>query len=335
MHWCTTKVGFMVSASIVITCYNLGSYLHEALQSALAQTYADFEVLLIDDGSTDPETVRIVDTLPVNPLLRVIRTANQGVARARNHAIAEARGKYFLPLDADDRIHPEYLAQAIAILELEADVGFVGCHYRVFGERRGEYRPAAYQLPELLVENVVPIASIVRRSCWEEVGGYCAELNSIEDWDLWIGILERGYRAVVLPEVLFEYRVRLGSNLSHMRDPALFEERMRLLYRRHAAIYHEHGFEVLAQKDRQFAQMHSFALWQEEQAKSWERVAQERSEMIQELQHNLEYRAGIRRWYARQYQRWSRIVAENPTRPAQLRALLQRSLAYIRRKLSI
>ena len=91
----------MPKVSIVITCYNLGEYLEEALSSALAQTYPDFEVLLVDDGSTDAQTIALLDRLPMHPRLRVMRTANQGVARARNCGISSAGGDYLLPLDAD------------------------------------------------------------------------------------------------------------------------------------------------------------------------------------------------------------------------------------------
>lgn len=221
------------SASIIITCYNLGAFLEEALQSALAQQHTDFEVVLIDDGSTDPQTLALLDSLPPHPRLRVLRTANQGVARARNHAISAAHGRYLLPLDADDRIHPSYLAQATAILDAHPAVGFVGCHYRIFGEWQGQTMPTSYRLPDMLIENAVPIASVYRRECWEAVGGYCPELNSIEDWDLWLGMLGKGYQGVVLPQFLFEYRIRPGSNLSHMRQATIYRARMQLLYQRH------------------------------------------------------------------------------------------------------
>jgi len=263
----------MPTVSVIVTCYNLGIYLPEALESALGQTYPHIEVVLVDDGSTDLATIAMLDTLPAHPRLRMLRTPNQGVARARNYGIEHSTGMYILPLDADDRILPTYVEQAVAILDQQPDVGFVGCHYRIFGERTGECRPPAYQLPDMLVENVVPIASVYRRECWQAVGGYCPELNSIEDWDLWIGILERSYEGVVLPEIFFEYRVRPNSNLSHIRNPDVYEGRMRLLYQRHELLYTQHQFDVLALKDRQFAQMHSYAMWQEQQAKNWEQVA--------------------------------------------------------------
>jgi glycosyltransferase involved in cell wall biosynthesis len=292
--------------SIVITCYNLGAYLREALDSALAQTYPNTEVVLVDDGSTDPATIAALDALAPHPRLRVIRTANQGVARARNHGFSQARGEYILPLDADDRILPEYVARAAAVLDSDPRVGFVGCHYRMFGDREGEYRPAQYALPDMLVENVVPIASVMRRRCWEEAGGYCAELNSIEDWDLWIGILERGYTGHLIPEIFFEYRIRPNSNISAIRDEQTMQRRMSLLYQRHLDLYTTHLFDVLLAKDRVFSQLHSYAMWQEQQAKNWERETR----LLQSMASSS---ARTTVWWERQRVRWRRISAEHPT----------------------
>lgn len=327
------KESHISKATIIITCYNLGTYLAEALESALSQTYPGTEVLLIDDGSTDPDTIAALDSLAPHPQLQVLRTPNQGVARARNYGITQASGDYILPLDADDRILPTYLAQAVAILDGQQDVGFVGCHYRIFGERISETRPTAYQLPDMLVENVVPIASVYRRRCWEETGGYCAELNSIEDWDLWIGILERGYRGIALPEILFEYRVRPNSNLSHIRDPKLYEERMRLLYRRHEVLYNQHRFEVLALKDRQFAHMHSYAMWQEQQAKHWEHEAQALRAQQEAFQRDMGWFVRAHEWYFYQTQRWTRIKASHPTVIGRTKFILTKLLGYAQRYL--
>jgi glycosyltransferase involved in cell wall biosynthesis len=313
----------MPRASIVITCYNLGAFLEEALSSALAQTYNDFEVLLIDDGSTDPATLALLDRLPTHPRLRVLRTANQGVARARNTAIKAASGEYILPLDADDRILPEYLAHAVPILDQQPEVGFVGCHYRTFGERQDEYTPEQYCLPDLLVENVVPIASVFRRSCWDKIGGYCPELNSIEDWDLWIGMLEAGYQGKVLQQIHFEYRIRPNSNLSHIQQPQVYQQRMQLLYQRHRKIYDLHMYGVLLAKDVQFAKLLSYARWLEQQWHTWEGIAQQRLEVIDTLQPGLAAELRRRAWWRRQVERFRRIKAENPPGLPRLMALVQ------------
>src|SRR4051794_31418414 len=134
----------MPKISIVITCYNIGAFLEEALQSALAQTYPDFEVIVVDDGSTDNATLALLDRLPAQPRLRILRTPNKGVAHARNYGITKASGDYILPLDADDRILPSYLACAASVLDQQPEVGFVGCHFSTFGEQQMKYEPNHY-----------------------------------------------------------------------------------------------------------------------------------------------------------------------------------------------
>lgn len=323
----------MPKVSIVITCYNLGAYLEEALGSALSQTFSNHEVLLVDDGSTDPATVALLDRLPNHPRLRVLRTENQGVARARNYGIGQAEGDYILPLDADDRIGAEYLARAVPVLDASEEVGFVGCHYRIFGERQGECRPEHYRLPDLLVENVVPIASLFRRTCWELVGGYCPDLNSVEDWDLWIGILERGYRGVVLPQIHFEYRVRPNSNLSDIHQPELYQQRMQLLYRRHRSVYDRYRDEVLSLKDVQFARQNAYTHWLEQQRRSWEHVAEERLALLERYSRRAGRLERRRAWLEKQAARLRRIALENPTMLGRARALLLGTQRVARRRI--
>jgi hypothetical protein len=93
----------MPEVSVIIPCYNQGQYLHEAIDSVLAQTFTDLEIIVVDDGSTDPATREILDTLNrTNTWL--LRRKNGGLAAARNSGISTASGRYILPLDCDDRI---------------------------------------------------------------------------------------------------------------------------------------------------------------------------------------------------------------------------------------
>jgi glycosyltransferase involved in cell wall biosynthesis len=315
----------MTQVSIVITCYNLGAYLEEALQSALAQTGADFEVVLVDDGSTDPATVALLDRLPAHPQLRVLRTANQGVARARNHGIAMATGDYILPLDADDRILPEYLAQAAPVLDQRPEVGFVGCHYRTFGERDAEYRPSDYTLPGLLVENTVPIASLFRRSCWEQVGGYSADV-AIEDWDFWLSILELGYIGIVIPEILFEYRVRANSRHGENQQLDAYQRTRELLYERHHTSYERYARDVFLSQVKLHSTTLEYQNWLADQTVKLRLAVEEQKKMISALQTIADARAdwigqveGARDYYVVQSDQWQQAAE-------QLGAQMSRSL---------
>jgi glycosyltransferase involved in cell wall biosynthesis len=315
----------MPHVSIVVTCYNLGAYLEEALSSALAQTYSDFEVLLIDDGSTDPDTVALLDRLPAHPCLRVLRTANQGVARARNYAITHARGAYILPLDADDHILPSYLFQAVPILDGSPEVGFVGCHYRTFGERHDEYRATSYSLPALLVENAVPIASLFRREAWQQAGGYCPDV-AIEDWDLWLSILECGYSGVVIPEVLFEYRVRANSRHDQNLQTDVYQRTRELLYERHSASYQLYARDVILEQVKLHSATLEYQNWLADQTVKLRDAVEEQKKLISALQTIAEARAdwiaqveAARDYHVAQSSQWQQAAE-------QLAAQMNRSL---------
>ena len=110
--------------SVIIPCYNQGQYLAESIGSALASDYQELEIIVVDDGSTDPETIALLDQLAYSKT-RLIRQENRGLAAARNWGIAEAQGTYILPLDADDRIGPQYISQAVAALAADTELGIV------------------------------------------------------------------------------------------------------------------------------------------------------------------------------------------------------------------
>ena len=125
--------------TVVITCYDLGRYLHEAIDSVLRQTLQSFEIIVVDDGSTDEFTTLYLDIFSA-PRTRVIRTLNRGLPAARNAGIELARGRYICCLDADDRLMPALFERARRILDDAEDVGFVSCYYETFDADHAVYR---------------------------------------------------------------------------------------------------------------------------------------------------------------------------------------------------
>ena len=139
----------MPKVSVIIPCFNQGAYLQEAVDSVLAQTFQDFEILVVDDGSTDEETVKILKEYD-RPKTRVIRTENQGLSAARNTGIHEAQGIYILPLDADDKIGKGYLEDAVRILDQHPEIGIVYCEAAYFGVKGGRWDLPEYSLDKIL-----------------------------------------------------------------------------------------------------------------------------------------------------------------------------------------
>ena len=204
--------GSEISVSIVIPCYNPTRLLREALESVWAQTRPPSEVILVNDGSDSPESCQLLQSLA--PLVtRCIDQANRGPAAARNTGCRTASGEYILPLDADDRLAPNFIEECVAALQAHPDAAFVYPDYRVFGDARYVERLGDYNLYGLLDRNTIVYASLIRRSDWELAGGQDESLRvHYEDWDFWLRLGERERFGYHIPRVLFHYR-KSGSSM--------------------------------------------------------------------------------------------------------------------------
>ncbi|WP_161596297.1 glycosyltransferase family 2 protein [Rhodanobacter glycinis] len=232
----------MPQVSIIIPCYNAGELLTEAVQSALAQTWQDLEVVIVDDGSTDPVTQKIIEQASW-PRTRIVRQANAGPSAARNRAIEIATGQYILPLDADDTIEPEYVAKAVAILNAHPEVGIVYCKARKFGAEEGPWNLPTYSLQELVIDNVIFVTALYRRADWVAVGGYNEKLrHGVEDYEFWVKIVHLGREVVQLDENLFNYRIQQKSRTTSFQDGrAAVVETYAEIFRSNIAFYAEHA----------------------------------------------------------------------------------------------
>ena len=206
----------------LVPAYNAAAWLAETLDSALAQSFRDFEVVVVDDGSSDA-TGAIADRYAAQhpERIRVIHQANAGLPAARNAAIAAARGEYLALLDADDVWRPDHLQRAVAALDADPGLGLVhanieridaeGRTIEVCGPRwRGVADP--YAALALRLEHVSCPTAVFRRSAVEAVGGFDLRFTGLgcEDRDLWLRIVERfGIR--YLDHVTAGYRMHGGS----------------------------------------------------------------------------------------------------------------------------
>jgi glycosyltransferase involved in cell wall biosynthesis len=241
------------AVSVIIPCFNLGLYLAEAVDSVLAQSVQDFEILIVDDGSTDPETKRILDDF-VRPRTSVFRTPNRGLATARNFLIEKARGQYLCALDADDKLHPQYFEKTLNAFAADPSLTFVGTLLQMFGAENTIW-PADRRcdLAMLLCDDTVITPALVRRDAVVSVGGYDQQMphQGDEDWDLWLTLVERGYRGVIVPEVLFYYRRRPNSMCVECTTGQKHLDLVEYIMRKHAASYRSHVWHVLAWKHAQ------------------------------------------------------------------------------------
>jgi glycosyltransferase involved in cell wall biosynthesis len=202
------------AVSVVIPCYNQAEFLGDAVESVVGQSFTDWEVVIVDDGSPD-RTAEVAEGLArrhPDRHIRIVRQQNSGPARARNAGIEQARGSYVLPLDADDRIAPEMLARTHALLEERPDVSIAYTDCRCFGAEDSVVAAGSFDAWTLPTHNQLGYCALYRREVWEGVGGYNPNMShGFEDWDFWVGALEHGFTAVRIPEPLFLYRVREGT----------------------------------------------------------------------------------------------------------------------------
>jgi glycosyltransferase involved in cell wall biosynthesis len=232
----------MPRASVVIACYNQGRYLDEALDSALAQTHEDLEIVIVNDGSTDPATNEKTRSLR-RPRTRVIHTENQGLPAARNTGIRAAQGQYILPLDADDRLAPGYLEKAVAVLEARPEVGIVYSEAEYFDGQSGKWEMPPYALSEMLLHNLIHCSAVFRKADWERVGGYKPLMkHGWEDWEFWLSLLELNREVHRIPETLFFYRRKPESMIAEMaRLPERIEYSFEQVFLHHLRLYAQYA----------------------------------------------------------------------------------------------
>jgi glycosyltransferase involved in cell wall biosynthesis len=207
----------MPKVSVVIPAYNAMAYLPETMRSALAQDFADFELIVVDDGSKDDiaawfEKIR-------DPRAKLVRQENRGLAGARNRGIEECKGEYIAFLDADDLWRADKLRRQAAVLDADPMVGLVYCWIEIIdqhGSPRHQLRPghgSEHVWRVLMERNVVECGStpMVRRRCFDELGVFDCSLGSaVEDRDMWLRIAAR-YAFAVVEEPLVQYRHHAGS----------------------------------------------------------------------------------------------------------------------------
>jgi len=212
------------SVSIVIAAYNASRYIGETLDSIADQTFTDYEVIVVNDGSEDSrELERILESHALDVVY--ISQANQGVSAARNAAINVARGEFYAQVDADDQWEPDYLDFQIKYLSDHPDVALVYPNARIFGDSSEaglEYMKLCPSEGDVTFESLILQRCTVltcvtaRMNTIKSAGMFDESLRSCEDFDLWLRILKSGGRIAYHRQVLARYR-RHGASLSSNR----------------------------------------------------------------------------------------------------------------------
>lgn len=261
------KQNDMPLVSVMIPYYNCGKYIAETLESVNQQNYPYLETIVVDDGSDVSESAQLDSILHNYPHIRLIRQKNQGLSAARNTAAQAAKGIYYLFLDADDIILPDYISECVAVLSCDSNCKLVYPQAEFFDARTGLWNLPPYEnVSTLLKGNHIPAIAMHRSKDFHELGGFDPLLKSHEDWDLWIRMLAKGGRAKLINRVLFRYRKRtdhtsLTDQLAHKTN-ALAESWQRV-YIKHSDLFIEYGlsyYELIDIRNKYFKKRSSAGL---------------------------------------------------------------------------
>lgn len=197
--------------SVILPTYNAAQYLEKAIESILSQSFHDFELIIIDDGSTD-QTPQIL-AQQTDPRVTVLRQSNQGLPKALNNAIRCACGQYLARQDADDKSLPLRLEKQVNFLDSHTEYALVGTWAQIatpigLSNRQLLHPQSNGQLQvQLLTNNQFAHSSVmIRTKCLESIGLYSEDPDHFppEDYDLWLRIAKK-YRVANIPEILLEY----------------------------------------------------------------------------------------------------------------------------------
>jgi len=231
--------------SVVIPCYRQAEYLPDAMQSVLVQTYRLWEMIVVNDGSPDntSDVVRDFQRRYPGYAIRLVEQVNGGLSAARNAGFSVARGTFVVPLDADDRIAPTFIARCLEEGRMNERLGFVYTNLRHFGELHDVFELPAFDANTFVhKDNTATCCALVRHAMWKEIGGYNERMREgYEDWDFWVGAIEKGWSGLRIPEPLFEYRIKHRSMLRDANSrrpyliarivtnhPSLYDDKIRL-----------------------------------------------------------------------------------------------------------
>jgi glycosyltransferase involved in cell wall biosynthesis len=190
--------------SIIIPCHNYGRFLAEAIESALAQTHAPLEVIVIDDGSTD-DSYEVASRFV--PTVEALTQPNAGLVAVLNRGLREAAGEYFVILSADDVLRPSYVETLLTALLWQPGAAYAYSAMEYFGSRTGVFPAKPFSPALLLAGNYINATALTRRADALAVGGFHPNpRNAWEDWDIWLRLLEAGKYGVAVPEPLLRYR---------------------------------------------------------------------------------------------------------------------------------
>jgi glycosyltransferase involved in cell wall biosynthesis len=253
-----------VSVSIVIPCYNHGEYIQEALDSIETNKINyNIEIIIVDDGSTDKATLQKLESLKQYNYT-IIHQINGGPGKARNKGIEMASGKYILPLDADNKIKPEYINKSVPLLEKNvADIFYAAPVF--FGDtsiKKRQFKIRPFDDLGLVTGNCADACAIFRKEVWLKNGGYDESMPfyGFEDWDFWISASKNNFVFHRSNEKLYYYRIIPNSMISTFNSKERNVTIHRYLAKKHSDFFLEKLVKITYIRERYYYDLLRFPI---------------------------------------------------------------------------
>lgn len=235
--------------SVIMPFYNGHDHIKESVQSVLAQTYRNFELVIVNDGSRPPLPEELLSELNLSQIKFVHHKLNQGLSAARNTGYENASGELILPLDCDDMIAPTFLAETKEIIVNNPEVGAVYTQVHIFGDINLDWTPDATML-NLMCGLPIPSTVLYSRRIFDLVGGYNTSIKYVPDCDFWIRVLSKGGRLHRIEKPLYHYR----KHTNGLSDVGIYTE-VRVLAEANKELYINNLIDVLTVEEQKYFEL--------------------------------------------------------------------------------
>ncbi len=255
-----TKTQSAPLVSVIMPAYKQAQYIGDALDSLLNQTYTNWEVAVVDDGSPDNVESIAKEYAAKDSRIKFHHTENGGVAHARNYGVSVTSGSFILPLDADDLFSPDYIEKCIGIFMSHPKTSLVYCQWEFFGTKKKLTKLKYLGYRDLLIENTIFCSAMFKREDFIKAGGYDEKIPyGYEDWELWLRLLNENSIVYQLEERLFKYRIK---DISRSEDANKAKNRLitnNYIYNKHKDKYNRYFPDIISE----LQQLHRLSLWKE------------------------------------------------------------------------
>ncbi len=220
-------------------CYNQAKYIGEAIDSVLSQTFTNWDLIIVDDGSTDDSYSTMKEYADRDERITCLRQANAGPSKARNQGAKNAKGKYLLFFDSDDILAPTYLEQGIHYMEANDECAVFYPRVKYFGSRNDEELVRYTSYKDLLCKSSILCTSIIRKKDFDRIEGFDETMRGFEDWELFIRLLYHNDIVHQSSDILFYYRMHREEGSINAQAIRNSDQLTAYIYDKNRTIYNE------------------------------------------------------------------------------------------------